>query len=170
MEIRSRLLRGSLLLFFALALPIHSWAETGKRVGGHIGAVVPLVTRADGNTTTVADDFVIGFPAGIGVWKAGRLAVDLEVVPVFQNKPANLSMDVHPGVILRATDSLAAGVRAAFDVEGNAWGFTPLLNRALYSTSSHTVFGEVVLPVRFVDNGASRQTNVTLGVHIGVGF
>jgi len=37
-------------------------ASAQERVGGHFGTVVPLVTRADGGTTTVSDDFVIGFP------------------------------------------------------------------------------------------------------------
>jgi hypothetical protein len=64
----------------------------------------------------------------------------------------------------------AAAVRAAVDVEGKAWGFTPLLNRALYHARTHSLFGEVVVPVRFVDGVAKRQTSVGLGVHIGIGF
>jgi hypothetical protein len=37
------------------------------RLGGHFGAVFPLVTHANGETTTISDDFVIGFPMGITV-------------------------------------------------------------------------------------------------------
>jgi hypothetical protein len=42
---------------------------TNREVGGHFGFVVPLVTRAHGETTIVADDFVVGFPAGITLKK-----------------------------------------------------------------------------------------------------
>ncbi len=43
-------------------------AEPKKpRFGGHVGVVIPIVTRGDGNTVTLAEDFIIGFPFGLTV-------------------------------------------------------------------------------------------------------
>jgi hypothetical protein len=39
--------------------------------------VLPLVTWADGTTTTISDDFKIGFPMGITVKKTDKVAFDL---------------------------------------------------------------------------------------------
>jgi hypothetical protein len=39
----------------------------GDRLGGHIGFVLPLVTHAGGQTTTLDENFGIGFPVGITV-------------------------------------------------------------------------------------------------------
>ena len=47
--------------------PGASGASAQNQVGGHIGVVLPLVTRANGTTTSISDDFVIGFPMGITV-------------------------------------------------------------------------------------------------------
>ena len=37
-------------------------AEAQMTIGGHVGFVLPLVTHAAGQTTTIADNFSIGFP------------------------------------------------------------------------------------------------------------
>jgi hypothetical protein len=155
---------------FALVLtvPRPTSAQEVKRVGGHIGFVVPLLSRADGTTTTVADDFVVGFPTGFGVKRWGKVALDLEFVPGYQNAPSDVSLTIHPGVVYAVRENLAAGMRVAFDVEGKAWGFTPLVNRTLYTARTHSLFGEVVLPVRFVDH--VDGPSVGLGVHVGIGF
>jgi hypothetical protein len=145
-------------------------ADPPKRIGGHIGFVIPLVSRADGQTTTVADDFVIGFPTGFGLKRWGKVALDLELVPGYQNAPSDMSLTIHPGIIVGVRENLAAGMRLAFDVEGHAWGFTPLLNRTLYTARTHSLFGEIVLPVRFVDHAGGHITSVGLGAHVGIGF
>ena len=145
-------------------------AQEERRVGAHIGFVLPLVTRTAGQTVTVADDFVFGMPSGFAVKKFGRFVVDLEVVPGVQNEPRDLSLVLHPGVVFGVRDQLAAGIRMAFDVEGEQWGFTPLLNRTLYNVASHRLFGELVLPVRFVDAPGGSRTAIGVGVHVGVGF
>ena len=145
-------------------------ADEPKRIGGHVGFVVPLVSRADGQTTTVADDFVIGVPSGFGIKKFGRFAVDFEVVPVWQNEPSDMSLELHPGVVMGVGNKFAAGLRAAFDVQGDSWGFTPLLNRTLYVAGTHSLFGELVVPVRFADQAEGTRTSVGLAVHVGIGF
>jgi len=157
-------------LALTVAAPRAAAADQPKRIGGHIGFVIPLVSRADGQTTTVADDFVIGFPTGFGLKRFGNVALDLELVPGYQNAPSDVSLTIHPGVIVGLKDGLAAGMRVAFDVEGHAWGFTPLVNRTFYTTPTYSLFGEVVAPVRFVDHAGGRVTSVGLGAHIGIGF
>jgi hypothetical protein len=109
-------------------------------------------------------------PTGFGLKKFGRFVVDLEVVPGFQNDPQDVSLELHPGVVMGVSEGLAAGIRLAVDVEGNAWGFTPLLNRTIYSARTHSLFGELVVPVRFVDRVEGSRSAVGVGVHVGIGF
>ena len=150
--------------------PVSAQAETPKRIGAHVGFVLPLVSRAGGTTTTVADDFVFGLPAGMRVAKVGRFVVDMEAVTGIQNSPRDVSLELHPGVVTAVAPKLAAGLRAAFDIEGHSWGFTPLLNRTLYVARSHSLFGEVVVPVRFSDAARGATKSVGLAVHVGIGF
>jgi hypothetical protein len=148
-----------------------SSASAQDRLGGHFGFVIPLVTRADGVTTTVGDDFKIGFPMGITVKKTDKVAFDLELVPVIQNEPLNISLTVHPGVIFPLEHSLAAGVRMAFDVNAASWGFTPLLARSFPLKGGCAFFAEVDLPIRFQEAPDGHGfTAVTLAAHFGLGF
>ena len=55
-------------------------AKKGPTVGGHIGFVLPLVTRSGGQTTSLADQFAVGFPVGITVKGSGRTAFDQHVL------------------------------------------------------------------------------------------
>jgi hypothetical protein len=155
------------LFAMSLLVPSTASADTAKRVGGHVGAVVPLVTRSGGQSVAVSDDFVVGFPTGVKVAKVGRFVIDFEAVPGYQNEPSNWSLELHPGVVTEVGDKLAAGMRVAFDVEGNSWGLTPLVNRTVYVASTHSLFVEAVVPVRFPDQGSK---SVGFAVHVGVGF
>jgi hypothetical protein len=157
------------ILLIVAAVPGTASAQT--RLGGHFGCVIPLVTNAQGQTVTVGDDFVIGFPTGVTVKKNERVAFDLEFVPVIQNEPRGVALTLHPGVIFSAPHHMAAGLRMAFDVNGASWGFTPLLNRALVVNKSSVLFAELVAPIRFQqDVHKENFTSVGLGVHVGVGF
>jgi hypothetical protein len=106
------------------------------------------------------------------VLQAKRMAVDLEIVPSVDPGTSNGNLTFHPGLIVGLKDKLATGVRAAVDVKGSAWGFTPLLNRAFsYGDSGNTYLLEFVLPVRFVDDDTGeRRTSVGMGVHFGFAF
>lgn len=146
-------------------------AAAQDRVGGHFGAVIPLVTRADGTTTTVSDDFVIGFPTGITIRTSPRWAFDLELVPSIQNEPRHVDLTVHPGVIASIGGGFGAGLRMAFEVKRPSWGFTPLLNRGFPLGAGTSLFGELVVPVRFqIDPAGEGFTSVGLGIHAGIGF
>ncbi len=163
------LVRGAIA---AIALTIPAWAVAQDRVGGHFGAVFPLVSHVGGETTTIGDDFTIGFPMGITVKGNGRWAFDLELVPVIQNDPLFVSLTVHPGIIYSLSKGYAAGLRMAFDANASSWGFTPLVNKA-FPIKGHAIswFVEGVVPVRFQqDPDGGNQTSVGLAVHVGVGF
>jgi len=71
-------------------------AHAQTTIGGHIGFVLPLVTHAGGNTTTIADNFAIGFPMGVTFKGKGRMALDLEFVHLVQDEPRQVSLFVDP--------------------------------------------------------------------------
>jgi hypothetical protein len=141
------------------------------RIGGHFGAVFPLVTHANGETVTIGDDFTVGFPMGVTVKTSDKWAFDLELVPSIQNDPLFVTLTVHPGVIRSLSHGYAAGLRMAFDVEAASWGFTPLLNKGFpIKGKPYSLFVEGVVPIRFQSDGVETHTSIGLGVHIGMGF
>jgi hypothetical protein len=155
-----------------LLLSTGTSASAEDRLGGHFGIVLPLVTRSDGVTTTIGDDFKIGFPTGITVKTTDEIAFDFELVPVIHNSPRLVSLTVHPGVIFRLAPSLSGGIRMAFDVREASWGFTPLLSKSFpVNGGAFAVFAELDVPIRFQENAAGRSvTAVTVAAHVGVGF
>jgi hypothetical protein len=140
-------------------------------VGGHIGFVLPLVTRVAGQTTNLGDGFSIGFPMGITVKGAGSMAFDLELVPALKNAPRAVTLTVHPGVVWGIGHGFAVGGRAAFDVNSAQLGFTPLINKSWPIRSEDSFFkvyfAEAVLPVRFNRPLGGPDTNP---VTFGMGF
>ena len=158
------------LLAAVVGMPLHVSAQ--DRLGGHFGAVFPLVTRASGETTTIGDDFKVGFPMGITVKMNDRWAFDLELVPVIQNDPLFVSLTVHPGIIRSLPNAFGAGVRMAFDVNEPSWGFTPLVNHAFPAHGhAYAYFIEGVVPIRFQQDAQTvNRTTVGFAAHVGVGF
>lgn len=156
-----------------LMLPVMASPASAKgRLGGHFGLVIPLVTEVDGETTTVSDDFVIGFPMGLSVKLTERIAFDLELVPVIQDSPQEVSLTVHPGAIFSVGKRYAAGIRMAFDIDGDAWGFTPLVARSFTIPKSPVkYFVELDFPIRFLeDNSGDDDTSVGIAFHTGIAF
>lgn len=150
-------------------------AEAQDGIGGHIGFVIPWVTHAAGDSTTVFDNFAIGFPMGITVKGQGRTAFDLEFVPNITDTPRQVTLTVHPGVIWDLGHGVGAGIRAGFDVNSAEFGFTPLVNKSWPirdgSGFFKKYFVEAVLPVRFNrPTGQPSSNPVTFGTHFGVGF
>ena len=148
-----------------------AWAQ--DQLGGHIGFVLPVVTHAGGQTTDLGDNFSIGFPVGITVKGTGKVAFDLEFVPLIQDQPRHVSLTVHPGIIYSLGRNWAVGTRLAFDVNSSQFGFTPLLNKSFPIENSFikAYFVEADLPVRFNRPVGGPSTNpVTFALHFGVGF
>jgi hypothetical protein len=157
------------MLLVFLVLPLALRAD--DRVGAHFGFVLPIVTRAGGQTTTLSDEFKIGFPTGITIKTGGKLAFDLELVPLIHGPSKLVDLTVHPGVLYSLGGPFTGGLRAAFDVNQKSWGFTPLLNIGFPQSNGTTLFGELVLPIRFQKDDLDRnQTAVTFGLHFGIAF
>lgn len=172
--ISSQALLAVVVVVFSLAaVSLTTKAQT--TVGGHIGFVLPLVTSAGGQTTSLADNFSIGFPAGITLKGTGRLAFDLEFVSSVQDSPRDVSLTVHPGFLWNAGHGFTPGIRAAFVVDSATYGFTPLLNKSWPIKSKGSLFKayfvEADLPVRFSRPAGGPNTDpVTFAMHFGVGF
>jgi hypothetical protein len=160
---------GALLALALVALPAGARAE--DKVGAHFGVLFPIVTRVNGESTTISDEFNVGFPMGITIKPGGRVAFDLELVPLIHGHGKNVDLTVHPGILYSLGGPWTAGVRAAFDVNAKSYGFTPLLNLGFPQANGTTLFTELVLPVRFPRDAADRgQTAVTVGLHFGWAF
>jgi hypothetical protein len=148
-------------------------ASAQNRLGGHFGAVFPLVTRADGETVNIGDDFVVGFPMGITIRKNDTFAFDIELVPALDfddDGPVRVPLTIHPGILQSLGGAWTGGLRMAFDVDGASWGLTPLLNLGV-SAGEQPYFVEFVFPIRFQDDDVGDTTNsVGFGIHLGVGF
>jgi hypothetical protein len=147
-------------------------AAAQDRVGGHFGVALPLVTHAQGDTTTIGDDFVIVFPTGITVRKSDVFAFDLELAPVVQNNPRHIDLTLHPGVAWGIGHGYSVGGRVAFDIGTPTWGFTPLFNKGLTQVGREsTLFAELDLPIRFKEDARGvGYTSVGLAVVVGLGF
>jgi hypothetical protein len=146
-------------------------AHAADQVGGHFGFVVPLVTRVNGENTTISDQFNIGFPTGITIKPGGRTAFDLELVPLIHSDTKKVDLTIHPGVLWSLSGHWTFGLRAAFEVNQKAYGFTPLINYGFPQANGTTLFAEFVLPVRFQRDAFDRgQTEVTAGIHLGWAF
>ena len=144
----------------------------GVRVGGHAGVVVPVATFSTDATTTVGENLVVGTPIGIGIGRPGSpWTFDLELVPLVDPDPQSVDLLVHPGLIYAAAPRLAVGVRAAFEVGGDVYGFTPLAAYRFAEAGGVGVFFEVDAPVRFATDGAGGTVS-SVGVvpHVGLSF
>lgn len=122
----SRLL-GIRLLAVALMVGLLSpaAARADDTLGGHFGIVLPLVTRAGGETLSIGNQFKIGFPIGITIKTGEKVAFDLELVPTIQRTPYVVTLTVHPGILYALPNDFAAGIRMAFDVNQSSWGVHP---------------------------------------------
>lgn len=143
-----------------------------SRFGGHVGVVIPIVTHGNGTTTTIADNFIIGFPFALVVKTDSPVAFDFEFVPII-NTPSNQDFRflVHPGVTYSFKKKYAVGVRAAYEFGTGNYGFTPIAARSFKLTEKTNYFIEADFPVRWErrPNGTGF-TSVQFAVHSGISF
>lgn len=144
-------------------------AQAQNKLGAHFGSVIPLVKVNEGETTTISDNFLIGFPMGITIKKSDNFAFDFEIVPVIDDRFVTLLF--HPGVLVGLGNTFTFGTRAAFEINQSSYGFTPLLNKSFPLDNNYVGFVELVFPIRFVENALGHHTTTfTFGIHFGVGF
>lgn len=145
---------------------IHSYPE----VKGYVGLVAPIYTFSkDGNTLNGENNFVIGNPWGINLWKSKKFGFSFEFTPFLKidNKDSKVSnIMFHPGVLYRLGHEFTLIGRVAYETSGR-YGFTPIINKVLVRTPTNTFFVAGLLPVRF---GNSHSPSVAIAVQFGIGF
>ena len=142
------------------------------RFGGHVGVVIPIVSRGNGTTTTIADDFIIGFPFALTVRTNSPAAFDFEFVPII-NTSSNQDFRflVHPGIVYSIGKRYAVGVRAAYEIGTGNYGFTPIVNRSFKLTKKTNYFIEADFPVRRERRpNRSRFASIGFAIHSGISF
>ena len=142
------------------------------RFGGHVGIVIPIVTRGNGTTTTIADNFIIGFPVALVVRTNSPAAFDFEFVPII-NTPSNQDFRflVHPGITYTFEKKNTVGLRGAYEFGTGNYGFTPLVARSFKLTKKTNYFIEADFPVRRERRpNRTRFASVQFAVHSGISF
>jgi hypothetical protein len=164
-------------LFAASAVLLKS-AGAEDLLSGHIGIATPIVTWTGSNgtssTTTIGNNFNILFPFGIGLQpQSSPVIFDFEFDPAVNPSTRSDSLTLSPGVLLPLQYGWIVGMRAAFDIDQNSVGFTPLVHKnfPLFPGSRFSWFLEGDVPVRFLrlPNGADA-TSVGFLLHAGLAF
>lgn len=150
-------------------------AKAQVTVGGHVGFVIPWVTRGAGTTTTIADRFQIGFPIGVTFKGQSPLALDLEMIPSIASNPQAVNLTVDPGVVWGFSNGVGLGMRMAFDVNSFQFGFVPLVNKSWDFKEPKGIFKrwfvEADFPFKFNrPPGAPGTNSFTFATHLGLGF
>lgn len=146
--------------------------EKPPRFGGHVGIVIPIVTRGNNTTTTIADNFIIGFPFALVVRTNSPAAFDFEFVPII-NTQSNQKYRflVHPGIVYSFKKKYVVGVRAAYEFGTGNYGFTPIVNRSFKITEKVNYFIEADFPVRREERlNGTGFTSFQFAIHSGISF
>ncbi len=146
--------------------------EKPPRFGGHVGIVIPIVTRGNGRTTTIADDFIIGFPVALVVKTDSPMAFDFEFVPTI-NTPSNQDFRflIHPGVVYAFKKNYLVGLRGAYEIGTGNYGFTPIAQRNFKLTKKTKYFIEADFPIRWERRpDRSRFASAQFAIHSGISF
>lgn len=146
--------------------------EKTPRFGGHAGIVIPIVTRGNDTTTTIAEDFIIGFPVALVVKTDSPVAFDFEFVPTI-NTPSNQDFRflIHPGVVYAFNKNYLVGVRGAYEVGTGNYGFTPIAQRSFKLTKKTRYFVEADFPVRWERRpNRTRFASIQFAIHSGISF
>jgi hypothetical protein len=144
--------------------------------GYHVGVVQILFATNKGETVFFdrTSVYSVGFPFGITFNTAGKLKIDLELVPfinpyIYSDLPYNIHLLYHPGILYPLKGGWTLGMRAAFEIGQGQFGFTPLINKGFKTGKGTTFFIELILPGRFGPEKASGYTQLG-GIHMGLGF
>lgn len=149
-----------------VAILLPGMAVADPKPEGHVGVATPFVTVGE-ETTTIADQFTLLVPIGVGLKLNDSVVVDFETVVATPIKPGGTNgLVVDPGVVVN-TGPVAVGLRVAFQLNqrGNV-GLIPLVNRGLVDFGGGVWFIEAAFPTFFDSNGVTF--NAVL--HTGVGF
>lgn len=147
-------------------------------IGGHIGIVQPIASWKQNKISTINEQefYSLGYPMGITIKNStSPWAIDFEWVAFIKpsindtRSPYKLTSLWHPGILYSAGGGFTIGLRAAFELENDQFGFTPLINKAFKINQSMNWFFEIVFPARWGPEKKESFTQV-LAVHTGISF
>jgi hypothetical protein len=130
-----------------------------RKLGGHVGLGVPIVTLGTAGTSVIGRDFgVTGITAGINLALTPKWSIDFEFIALGDFKPSTIPGSpvsttvfvLDPGVVYNA-GFLFAGVRAAMRVPsplgGAEFGVIPIIGKAFKINEYVAYYIELDLPV-----------------------
>jgi hypothetical protein len=147
-----------------------------RKLGGHLGLGVPIVTVGTLGTSVIGRDFgVTGITAGINLALTEKWSIDFEFIALGNFKPSTIPgspsttlIVLDPGVVYNA-GFLFAGIRAAMRVPsplgGAEFGLIPIIGKAFRINDYVAYYIELDLPVFAHSTG-----NVTFTTFFQTGF
>ncbi|WP_259015916.1 hypothetical protein [Emticicia fluvialis] len=142
---------------------------TYPRVTGYVGVIHPVITFSRQNTLNFKDNYVVGFPVGLNLWKTPKAGFSLEIVPLILSEKGTSRVSnllIHPGVLVALGKGYTFAGRAAFETSGR-YGLTPVLNKVVKKNKHSGYYIALPLPLRF---GNGRPASFTLGFQFGLNF
>ncbi|MDX2278866.1 MAG: hypothetical protein NW218_04730 [Saprospiraceae bacterium] len=159
----------TLLTFVLLSVSAFS-QTTYPKIAEYVGIIHPIVTLSGQEVTTnFKDNYVVGMPTGINLWKSPKIGFSMEFVPFIRAENGSSKMNnflFHPGVLIALGKGYTFAGRAAFETSGR-YGFTPVLNKVVVKNKNSGYFIAVPIPVRF---GNDRPTSITIAFQFGIAF
>jgi len=142
---------------------------TYPRVAAYVGIVHPIVTFSEHTTINFKDNYVVGFPVGINLWKSSKIGFSLEIVPHILAEKGTSRMSnllIHPGILVSLGKGYTFAGRAAFETTGR-YGVTPVFNKVIKKNTNSNYYIAVPMPLRM---GNNRPLSFTLGFQFGLSF
>jgi hypothetical protein len=145
-------------------------AAAPRSIGGHVGVATPLV-QVQNKTTTIADNFTVLNPIGIGFKLLPELVMDFEFViatPVHPTGTTGIVVD--PGVVYDM-GAFALGLRVAWQVQADTnVGLIPLFHVPVVKGDVANWFVEAAFPTFVHSDTGSGKFAFNAVFHTGVGF
>jgi hypothetical protein len=149
-------------------------------IGGHVGIATMLVTFTNDDTITIADQFTLAYPIGIGLKLGDKAAIDFETVVSDPISPrGTTSLIVDPG-ILYDLGTVVIGLRVAWRIQSDTnFGLIPLIHKGIVDLGGGASwFVEAAFPTFVAARTDNTQTppadkttfDVDVVVHTGIGF
>ncbi len=163
-----------------MALAVHASARADsesegatRRVGGHLGFALPVLTIGSPENTFIGQDFVnVGITPGITVRLNDRWSIDFEFIAFNQWKGGTTATTfvVDPGVVY-SFGPLSAGLRVATEVGApRNIGLVPIIVKPFALGKGLAYFIELDLPFFMRDNGSEMKPSLTVLFQSGLGF